>query len=83
MKDRVLPFDGLITLSDHAFCLPFNPLNCIAPYVIILLCLTPDDFTGLGEGTGTPRLKWQCALLYYLLCLAPKDFSRQGRSAAI
>ena len=29
--------------------LNFNPLSRIAPYFIILLCLTPDDFTLQGE----------------------------------
>jgi hypothetical protein len=29
--------------------LNFNPLSRIAPYLIILLCSTPDDFTLQGE----------------------------------
>jgi hypothetical protein len=29
-----------------------NPLSRIAPYFIILLCLTPGDFTRHGESAG-------------------------------
>jgi hypothetical protein len=29
-----------------------NPLSCIVPYFIILLCLTPDYFTRQGESAG-------------------------------
>jgi hypothetical protein len=31
----------------------FNPLSCIVPYFIILLCLTPDYFTHQGDSAGT------------------------------
>jgi hypothetical protein len=31
----------------------FNPLSGNAPYFIILLCLTPDNFTCKGEGAAT------------------------------
>jgi hypothetical protein len=31
----------------------FNPLLGNAPYFIILLCLTPDDFTHQGESSAT------------------------------
>jgi hypothetical protein len=30
-----------------------NPLTRIAPYFIILLCLTSDDVTRQGESAGT------------------------------
>jgi hypothetical protein len=34
----------------------FNPLSCIEPYFIILLCLMPDDFIRQGESAGTQRV---------------------------
>jgi hypothetical protein len=33
--------------------LPLNGLNRLAPYFIILLYLTPDDFTRQGESAAT------------------------------
>jgi hypothetical protein len=68
-----------------------------APYFIILLCLTPDDFTRQGESAATQWVNQTicpCTLLtlyslsgnapYFiiLLCLTPDDFTRQGESAA-
>jgi hypothetical protein len=32
--------------------LEVNPLSRIVPYFIILLCLTPDDFTRQAESAG-------------------------------
>jgi hypothetical protein len=68
------------------------------PYVIILLCLTPDDFTRQGDGAATQSVNQTicpCTLLtllvtmcpdapYFiiLLCLTPDNFTRHRKSAA-
>jgi hypothetical protein len=40
--------------ESHIYLGPLevNPLSRIAPYFIILLCLTPDDFTRRAESAG-------------------------------
>jgi hypothetical protein len=46
--------EKLFTPNDY-----INPLSCILPwctYVVILLCLTPDDFTNQGESAGVNGL---------------------------
>jgi hypothetical protein len=57
------------------------------PYLIILLCLTPDDFTRQEESAATQWVnQWQCALLYYFTLsnasifysATPDDFTCQG-----
>jgi hypothetical protein len=81
------------------FRILINPLSDNAPYFVILLCLTPDDFTHQGESAATQWVNQTicpCTLLtlyvamhpdapYFiiLLCLMPDDFTRQGESAAI
>ena len=49
----------------------FDPLDCIAPYFIILLCLTPDDFNLQRESTGTQWVNQAICLVNPLSCIAP------------
>jgi hypothetical protein len=44
---------GLVDLCQHFFSLAhLKDVLPIAPYFIILLCLTPDNFTRQGESAG-------------------------------
>jgi hypothetical protein len=67
-------------------------LSRIAPYFIILLCSTPDDFTLQGKimlWLNGQLAMWpvnplSCIAPYFiiLLCLMPDDFTHQGEIAA-
>ena len=47
-----------------------NPLSCIAPYFIILLCLTPDDFTCQGKSAGWVHQTIELGLKLSTFCTA-------------
>jgi hypothetical protein len=57
------------------------------PYFIILLCLTPVDFTRQGESAA---IQWvnplsrnaPSAPYFFFTCLTPDDFTRQWGSSA-
>jgi hypothetical protein len=61
----------------------YNSLSPDAPYFIILLSLTPDDFTRQGESTDAVMynsLSPDAPYFIILLSLTPDDFTRQGES---
>jgi hypothetical protein len=74
----------------------FNPSSGKTPHFIILLCLTPDNFSLWGESAATQWVNQTicpCTLLInplsgnaphfiILLCLTPDNFTLQWKSAA-
>ena len=51
-KYKVLSKSAVLKDFYWTWHLNSNPLTHIAPYFIILLCLTPDDFARQGESAG-------------------------------
>ena len=72
----------------------FSPRTAKTAPFVILLCLTPDNFTRQGRASGWERVNWtylpissltfslpdrpKLAPFVILLCLMPDNFTRQG-----
>ena len=56
-------------ICPSLFLNPFSPRLAQTIHFVILLCLTPDDFTRQGKASGWERVKWfeQLSLLHVIL----------------
>ena len=73
-------------ICPSLFLNPFPPRAAKSGHFVILLCLTPDDFTRQQRASGWERVNLpsprppKTVPFVILLCLTPGDFTRQWRA---